>query len=221
MKIFNIRPTGLNVGNSLIHLSLARLIELAANTRTSILSIPASSRDSRNISSGLSSSSIYEINGSGDGLIIGGGNLFENNELTIDFNALEKISVPNCIFSVSYGRVFNKNKELIERTDCMPDQYLIKLSSSVDRVGCRDEATYNKLKELGCKNIDIVGCPTIHISRFFSKSFLQNLSLSLDNDKNRCLISIRSINLISIPFSEKIRSVNCFFMQFKGLKNKD
>ena len=55
MKIFNIRPTGLNVGNSLIHLSLSRLIELAAQKRPSILSIPASSKDSRNISSGLSS----------------------------------------------------------------------------------------------------------------------------------------------------------------------
>ena len=220
MKIFNIRPTGLNVGNSLIHLSLARLIELAANARTSILSIPASSRDSRNISSGLSSSSIYEINSSGDGLIIGGGNLFENNELTIDFNALEKISVPNCIFSVSYGRVFNKNKELIERTDCMPDQYLVKLSSLVNRVGCRDEATYNKLKELGCKNIDIVGCPTIHISRFFSKSFLQNLSLSLDNDKNRCLISIRSINLISIPFSEKNKINKLLLYAIQRVKEK-
>ena len=203
MKIFNIRPTGLNVGNSLIHLSLSRLIELAAQEKPSILSIPASSKDSRKISSGLSSSSIYEINGSGDGLVIGGGNLFENNELTIDFNAIKKISVNNCIFSVSYGRVFNKEKKLIERTDCMPDQDLIRVCNSINRVGCRDEATFDKLSGLGCNNIDIVGCPTIHLSRFFSKSFLENLSLSLDNDKKRCLISIRSINLISIPFSEK------------------
>ena len=101
MKIFNVRPTGLNVGNSLIHLSLARLIEKTANQRVSILSIPASSKDSRNTPCGLSSSSIYEINGSGDGLIVGGGNLFENNELTINPVALGKLSVPNCIFSVS------------------------------------------------------------------------------------------------------------------------
>ena len=51
---------------------------------------------------------IYEANQWCDGIIVGGGNLYENNELFLDFNALESLQIPLLLFSISLGKIYAK-----------------------------------------------------------------------------------------------------------------
>ena len=45
----------------------------------------------------------------GSGVIVGGGNLYENGEIDVDIDALSALQKPLMIFSVSVGKIYDAN----------------------------------------------------------------------------------------------------------------
>ena len=108
INIFNIRPKGLNVGNDAIFVAMRHYIYKAFGSLVNIIEIPATKRYESGGLAGLTSKTIYEMNRSGDGVILGGGNLYENGEIDIDTESLKALDIPLMVYSVSRGRIFNK-----------------------------------------------------------------------------------------------------------------
>ena len=89
----------------------------------------------------MSSETVYEINQYGSGIVVGGGNLYENGELEVDPIALKALEKPMMIFSVSRGRIFNQDLKLVNRTDTMSDEKLKLLNNKASISLSRDLAT--------------------------------------------------------------------------------
>jgi len=193
INLYCIRPKGFNIGNDVIHLALNHFIKSSFNQNLNIISIPATSKYESQKKAGLNPQTIYEINQFGHGLIIGGGNLYENGELEINQTALKALDVPFMIFSLSRGKIYNKNHELVDRTDVMTDSNIISINKKADISLSRDIATYEYIKNLGCDNI-LGGCPTLFINEI-----PQHMVPISEVDKTDALISIRTPGLMSIP----------------------
>jgi len=204
MNIYCIRPKGYNIGNDIIFLAMKHFIYKAFGYMPNLIMLPATSKyDGQR--AGLTAKTIYEINQFGDGVIIGGGNLYENNELDIDLNALDKLSVPLFLFSLSRGRVYNKEGFLIERTDVMPDTKIKALHQKAFISTARDIATQ---KYIGST---LIACPTL---------FLSKLKLSFPEvEKNLILISIRNPSLMCIPVRKQNEITNCIKALINNYKN--
>lgn len=192
-NIYSIRPKGFNIGNDVIQLGVHHFLRSAFKEHYNVISLPATSKYESHSKAGLSSKTIYEINQFGHGVVIGGGNLYENGELEANPIALKALEKPMMIFSVSRGRIYNRNFELVDRTDTMDDNKLKLLNHHADISLSRDKATKEYLDGLGCNNL-LGGCPTLFINEI-----PQHLVPILESDKTDCLISIRTPNLMSIP----------------------
>lgn len=194
INLYSIRPKGFNVGNDVIYIALKGFIENAfENSMINIISLPATSKYESQKKSGFSKQTVYEINQFGSGVILGGGNLYENGEIDIDPIALKALEKPLMICSVSRGRIYNKKNQLVDRTDVMPDSKLKLINDKAIISMSRDVATYNHIKNLGCDNM-IGACPTIFVKDFFPDSYPLH-----EKYKTDCLISIRTPNLMSVP----------------------
>src|SRR5690554_1767438 len=119
ITIFNIRPKGHNIGNDAISVALRDQLYHAFGRMVNIIDIPATSLYESNAKAGLSSKTVYEINRVGDGVIVGGGNLYENNEMDFSETALKSLQVPLMLFSNSLGKVYDRTNNLVQRTDIM------------------------------------------------------------------------------------------------------
>ncbi len=197
VNIYSIRPKGFNIGNDVIYLALNHFIRQAFEKNLNLISLPATGKYETNRKAGLSSETIYEINQFGHGVIIGGGNLYENGELEIDNIALKALEKPLMIFSVSRGMIFNKQLKMVERTNVMSDEKISLLNRKADISLSRDKATFEFINNLGEKNI-LGGCPTLFINEI--PQHLVPLSMS---EKTDALISIRTPSLMSIPSSSQ------------------
>ncbi len=195
INLYCIRPKGFNIGNDVIHLALNYFIRSSFNQNLNIISLPATSKYESQKKAGLNSQTVYEINQFGHGLIVGGGNLYENGELEINHTALKALDVPFMIFSLSRGKIYNKKLELVDRTDVMTDNNIVAINKKADFSLSRDIATCEYIKDLGCDNI-VGGCPTLFINEM-----PQHMVPISDVDKTDALISIRTPNLMSIPVS--------------------
>jgi len=122
INLYSIRPKGFNIGNDVIYLGINHFIRGAFKENFNVISLPATSKYESHKKAGLSSQTIYEVNRFGHGLIVGGGNLYENGELEVDAVALKALERPMMVFSVSRGKVYNEKLELVDRTDVMTDQ---------------------------------------------------------------------------------------------------
>jgi len=200
MNIYCIRPKGFNIGNDIIFLAMKQFLPKA-----NIITLPATSRYDGD-RAGLTSKTIYEINQFGDGVIIGGGNLYENNELDVDLNALDKLEVPLFLYSLSRGRIYNRKSELVNRTDVMPDKKIKALNEKAFISTYRDIATQAYI----CEGL-VCACPTL---------FLDKIKLPFPEVKNDLtLISIRNPNLMSIPTQEQDNVVICIRKLLKEFKD--
>ncbi len=197
INLYCIRPKGFNIGNDVIHLALVHFIREAFQQHLNIIDLPATSKYESQKKAGLSSQTVYEVNQFGHGLIIGGGNLYENNELEINPVALKALSVPLMLFSLSRGKIYNKNLQLVDRTDVIPDDKLRLLNERADFSLSRDIATTNYISSLGCSNL-LGGCPTL-----FLNETPQHLVPISKQDQTDALISIRTPTLMSIPVSQQ------------------
>ena len=118
-NIYVIRPFGFNIGNHVIYEGLKNLVLDTFKEPINLISIPATNKYNSYGKSGLTAESIYEINQYGDGVIIGGGNLFENGEILIDESAIKALRPPMMIIGVSWGSIYNEHGQLVPRTDSL------------------------------------------------------------------------------------------------------
>jgi len=193
INLYSIRPKGFNIGNDVIQVGILHFIRETFKENVNIISFPATSKYESHRKAGLSSNTVYEINRFGHGLIIGGGNLYENGELEVNHTALKALERPMMIFSVSRGKVYNENLNLVDRTDVVTDSDLIALNKKADISMSRDIATQKYIKDLGIENI-LGGCPTLFINEI-----PQHIVPLTNSDKTDVLISIRTPTLMSVP----------------------
>lgn len=193
INIYCIRPKGFNIGNDIIFLSLSHFVRNAFKKNVNIISLPATSKYETHKKAGITPQNVYEINQYGNGLILGGGNLYENDELEVTSSALNALEVPFMIFSLSRGKIYNKQLEMVERTNVMSDDKIIMLNKRADISISRDKATKHYLDQLGCNNV-LGGCATL-----FVNEIPYHLIPVSDNGKTDALISIRTPLLMSIP----------------------
>lgn len=195
INLYSVRPKGFNIGNDVIYLGVNHFIRNAFKKNFNVISLPATSKYESQKKGGVSSQTVYEINQFGHGLIIGGGNLYENGELEVNPNALAALEKPMMIFSVSRGRIYNKNLDLVNRTDVMTDDKIKLLNQRAEISLSRDKSTKKYIDNLDAPNT-LGGCPTLFINEI-----PQHLVPLLDADKTDALISIRTPTLMSIPVS--------------------
>jgi len=198
MNVFCIRPKGLNIGNDVIYIGMKYFLENALGYHPNIITLPATTRYETSQRAGLTAATIYEINQYGHGVIVGGGNLYENNELDMDLNALQALEVPLFTFSLSRGRVYNRRNKLVDRTDRMPDEKILALNRTAAMSSVRDEATQKYLTDIGCRDVSLSACPTMFVDRIAAS--LPEIS---ERQQNLTLVSVRQPSLMNIPLSRQ------------------
>jgi len=200
VTLFCIRPKGFNVGNDAIFLGMQHFIYEAFGEVVNLISLPATSCYESEAKAGLTSKTIYEINQYGHGVIIGGGNLYENGELDVSLDALEALEAPMMLFSLSRGRIYNRLHKMVNRTDAMPSRVIKALNDKASYSLARDKATQSYLQSIGCKNSEVGGCPTLFLDRV-----AERLPKIPEQYKDSALISIRNPVLMSIPLKKQIQ----------------
>ncbi len=213
-NLYSIRPKGFNIGNDVIFLAVNHFIRQSFKENFNVISLPATGKYENQRKSGISKQTVYEINQIGHGVIVGGGNLYENGELEINPNALKALEQPLMIFSVSRGKIYNKKLELVDRTDVMTDQSIKLINDKADYSLSRDIATRDYIKGLGCDTI-LGGCPTL-----FMNEIPQHLVPIMAADKTDVLISIRTPSLMSIPVEKQYEMRDLFKQMIALLKSK-
>jgi polysaccharide pyruvyl transferase WcaK-like protein len=218
ITLFCIKPKGFNVGNEAIYLGMQYYLYEAFGEIVNIITLPATARYETSNIAGLTSRTIYSINQYGHGVIIGGGNLYENGELDIDEDALKALDVPLMLFSLSRGRVYNRHEELVNRTDALPDRIIKALNDNSDYSLSRDNATHEYLNGIGCDKSLVGGCPTIFLERISNR-----LPKLPNQEKGGALISIRNPELMNVPLHRKAQVYGNIlkiveFLKDKGLK---
>lgn len=197
-NLFCIRPHGFNVGNDVIFLGLQHFLREAFGSVVNLISLPATARYESQAKAGLTAKTIYEINQYGHGVIVGGGNLYENGELDVHLDALASLEVPLMLFSLSRGRVYNRRHQLVPRTDAMPDRILQALHRQAAFSLARDQATLAYLHGIGCDQARLGGCPTV-----FLDAMAHRLPSLAECDRNTALVSVRNPALMSIPLDKQ------------------
>lgn len=189
-----IRPIGHNVGNHAINFALRHMLYETFGRLVSIIDYPATNKHESTAKAGLTPATVHEINRFADGVIVGGGNLFENDELAVDARALNALQPPLLLFSNSRGRIYDRHGNLSERSDVMPDSKLKVLLTRASISLSRDSATHAHLA--GIDDRDQLGwCPTISLNRYTS-----HLPVLPEREDVGTLISIRTPGLMNIPY---------------------
>jgi len=190
--IANIRPMGQNVGNHAIHFGLKQLIYQAFGRLVSVIDYPSGPLPGDSGVSGLTAESVNEINRFADGVIVGGGNLYENGSLKVETTALRALRPPLMLFSNSWGRTYDRFDSLEQRSDSISASDLSALVQRADISLSRDSATHNLITEMGLN--DSIGlCPTIGLS-----GYLAQLPPLPENEDVGALISIRTPQLMNV-----------------------
>ena len=199
MAIFCVRPKRFNLGNDAIFLGLRHLVRQACGGNVNLVQVPAIESAEDGALSGLTAKTIHEINLYGHGVIVGGGNLYENGQLRVDTHALGALRPPLLLFSLSHGRIYDNQHQLVRRTDSMPPAVVSALNAQAALSLARDQATLDYLRDLGC-DATLSGCPTL---------LLSNVVLPRPDLDQRmtegALLSIRHPSLMSIPSRDQAR----------------
>lgn len=198
ITLFCIRPKGFNIGNDAIYLGMQSYLFDAFGEVVNIITLPATSRYESQAKAGLTAQTIYDINLYGDGVIIGGGNLYENGELQVDLSALEALEVPLMLFSLSRGRIYNRRGDLVDRTNAMPKHVVQAINRKAAFSLARDGKTGQYLQEIGATHSRVGGCPTIFLDRIVDR--LPKLGSS---DRSAVFISLRNPSLMSISLKQQ------------------
>jgi polysaccharide pyruvyl transferase WcaK-like protein len=162
------------------------------------------------------------MNRSGHGVILGGGNLYENGEIDVDVESLKALDIPLMVYSVSRGRIFNKRNELVDRTDVISDSKLKAISDAAKFNYVRDIATAKYIKDLGIQNVHVGACPTLFLGKYQNFTIEEEYIKKYISDK--VVISIRNPSLMSIPANsqQKVREdISQFIDYSKNVLNKE
>jgi hypothetical protein len=198
VTLFCIRPKGFNVGNDAISLGMQHFIYEAFGEVVNLISVPATSRYDSVAYAGLTARSIHEINQYGHGVIVGGGNLYENGELDVNLDALKALQVPLMLFSLSRGRIYDRRGNLTDRTDVMPEGTVAALNRQASVSLARDEATGEYLHGIGFSDVVVGGCPTCFLDRVEER-----LPRLTDRDRADVLLSVRNPDLMNVSLRRR------------------
>lgn len=203
LNIFCIRPRGFNIGNEVIHQGTLALVRGAFGSQVNVISLPATSRYESHAKAGLTARTIHEINQYGHGVIVGGGNLFENGELEMDSAALGALDVPLMLFSLGAGRIYNRRRRLTLRTDAMPPDRIRAICDRAEVTLVRDDRTAAYLRSAGCNDVVAAGCPSLLLADH-SRHTVDGAGQP-DGGAPQVLISIRTPELMNIPLPDQAR----------------
>jgi hypothetical protein len=195
ITLFCIRPRGFNIGNDAIFVGLRHLIRETFDDFVNIVQIPATAEESKGLG-GLLPKTVHEINQYAHGVIVGGGNLYENGQLDVDTNALSALRPPLMLFSLSHGRIYDHRPRLVQRTDSMPDGVIRALHASAAISVAREDATLAHLRALGLTTPVLGGCPSLLLGEVSGTTSLK---------KPGALLSVRHPMLMSIPLQAQAR----------------
>ena len=187
--LFFVRPTTRNIGNDIINRATTDLFLAVFGAETSIVTIPALVGPQNG---GLTARQIHDINRLADGVVIGGGNLFENGQLTVDEQALGALRRPMLLVGLAHGRIYDRDGSLVHRTDAMPPRVIRLLVERSVLTMVRDHGTREILRELGIPSVEVGGCPTLFMAPNPS-------GWTADDNDQRVLISVRHPDRMSIP----------------------
>lgn len=200
-NIYHICPFGhgFNIGNFLIQQAVRRMIERQCDGGVNFITIPAAGFGAK---SGLTKKTIYDINQTASGVIIGGGNLFENGEIEFDKGALRALTKPMLVYSSSYGHIYGPELSYVRRTDAINDNDLVTLLERADVVLSRDHATYDHIESLMCHpDHQVGGCPSVYISDLANAEF----SKGEQSPDRFPLLAVRNPDQMNIPLSQKMK----------------
>jgi polysaccharide pyruvyl transferase WcaK-like protein len=193
--LFCIRPTTRNIGNDLIHKATCDLIRSVFGHDAGLVSIPALKGGRHG---GLTAAQVYDINRLADGVVIGGGNLLENGQLTFDPRAFAALHVPLMLMGISHGRIHDGRGNLVDRTDSLPPATVRALCERASVVLVRDRGTKHLLESFGVDRVELGGCPSLFVST----------APADDTTRQRILISIRHPSRMSVPAELQWRTVS-------------
>lgn len=197
--IVNIRPLGYNVGNNAIHFGLRHMLYEVFGRLVSVIEYPATCKHESTAKAGLTPATVHDINRFADGVIVGGGNLYENDEIDVDSRALRALKPPLMLFSNSRGRIYDRYGELSDRSDVIDDGKLEALLSRADISLSRDSATHEYLRSIDSR--DRMGwCPTINVNRYADR-----LPVLPETEDVGTLISVRTPALMNVPYRFQTR----------------
>ncbi|MFT4251069.1 MAG: polysaccharide pyruvyl transferase family protein [Caulobacter sp.] len=155
--LFCIRPATPNIGNDLINRATLDLLFDVFGADLSVVNLPAIASQGRG---GLTASQIYDINRFADGVVLGGGNLFENGQVTVDPGALEAMRKPLMLMGLSHGRIYDEAGDWTERSDSLAPAVIRRLIAKADVAMVRDAASARLLAEMDAGPVEMAGCPT-------------------------------------------------------------
>jgi hypothetical protein len=187
ITLFCVRPRGLNIGNDTIFLGLRHLLRGAFDDLVNIVQVPSET--------GLEARTIHEMNLYGHGVVVGGGNLYENGQLSVDADALRALRPPLMLFSLSHGRIYDNRHELVRRSDAMPDARVVALHEQAALSMARDDGTLGYLRGLNLDSPLLGGCPSLLVNQI-------DLAPA---QPSGCLLAIRHPALMSIPLRHQTR----------------
>ena len=160
MNVFLVRPTTRNIGNDVIAYATAELIYDVFGERTNIVSIPALKGPQFG---GLVPRQIYDMNRLADAVIVGGGNLLENGQLSYDAQAVDALRPPMMLLAVSHGRIAGRDGVMDNRTDALHPSAIRHLVQRSSVAMVRDHASQSILQEFGAE-VAVGGCPTLFLA---------------------------------------------------------
>ena len=159
--VFCLRPLTRNIGNDLINVATSDLMRSVFGDDTSIVNVPAVYDGQYG---GLTKAQVYDVNRLADAVVVGGGNMFENGQLSIEPQALDALHVPLMLLGMSHGRIYDGAGRLVDRTDAMPPELIRRLADKASAVLVRDGASQRALAELGIRRVQLGGCPSLFMA---------------------------------------------------------
>lgn len=185
MNIFFVRPSTRNIGNDLISYAAMELFYEVFGNVANIVNIPALKGPQFG---GLVPRQIYDMNRLADAVVVGGGNLFENGQLSYDAQAVDALRPPMILMAISHGRITSRDGGLADRTDALHPETIRHLARRSAITIVRDNASREILHDFGAEAV-VGGCPTL-----FLPSNPQG-----QKPGNDILISVRHPLRMSIP----------------------
>lgn len=198
--LFSFRPQTTNVGNDLIALGTAVLLEQAWGGPVDVVSLPSAGGGRGAKTAGLNARNVYEANLLADAVLIGGGNVFENGALLVDHTALDALQVPMMLLAASAGRVRGRDGGLHRRTDSVAPPVIARLCAHARPLLVRDDATARVLSDLGVEHVTVAGCPSLLLGRLGADLPEPDETLA-----GAAMLSLRHPKLMSVPYGDQGR----------------
>jgi len=198
INLFCVRPRGLNIGNQIINASLRRMLRESFEEPVNLIEVPADGPEQDGWVTGLSARAVHEMNQYGHGVVLGGGNLYENGRLEFDPGALRRLQPPLLLCGLSWGRIYDRRDRLRPRTDSLPDDAIGALHAAASRHLVRDDATLAHLEGLGLDDVRLAGCPAMFAGELAPR-------LSPRPDSAPVLVAVRNPELMSVPLRHRAR----------------